>query len=165
MNALQLLTADHAKVKKLFRYFSRTTARAVKTRRRLVDQIATELDVHARIEEEIFYPAVDRVEGLHPLVEESKEEHAEVKKLVAEVQGLSPDAPELRGKMHELQKVVQHHASEEEEGKMFPQLREAMSPGELARLGGEMAARKRALRDGFIPRLTRAIKKTFRKAA
>jgi hemerythrin superfamily protein len=165
MNALQLLKADHAGVKKLFRDFSRTTARAVKTRRRLVDQIVTELDVHARIEEEIFYPAVDRLDGLHELVEESREEHAEVKKLAAEVQGLGPDDRELRGKMRELQKAVLHHASEEEEGKMFPQVREAMSPGELARLGSEMAERKRALLEGIIPRLTRVIKKTIRKAA
>jgi hemerythrin superfamily protein len=64
MRATQLLKADHTKVKKLFRQFGQTTERAVKTRQRLVDRIATELDVHVKIEEEIFYPAVERVESL-----------------------------------------------------------------------------------------------------
>jgi hemerythrin superfamily protein len=165
MKATQLLKTDHTKVKKLFRQFGQTTERAVKTRQRLVDRIATELDVHAKIEEEIFYPAVERVDSLRALVAESKEEHEEVKKLVAEMQGMSPDDEDLEDKVKELRDAVLHHASEEEEGKMFPEVQRAFSPDELERLGEELQERKQALLNGLMGRMTRAVKKGLRKAA
>jgi hemerythrin superfamily protein len=165
MRATQLLKADHAKVKKLFRQFERTTDRAVKTRQRLVDRIATELDVHAKIEEEIFYPAVQRVDALRRLVAESKKEHDEVKELVAELQGMSPDDENVEDKLEELRDAVLHHASEEEEGKMFPRVHKAFDADELEQLGKRLQQRKRALLDGPIGRMTRAVKKGLRKVA
>jgi hemerythrin superfamily protein len=165
MKATQLLKADHTKVKKLFRQFGQTTERAVKTRQRLVDRIATELDVHAKIEEEIFYPAVGRVESLRDLVAESKEEHEKVKALVAELQGMSPDDENFEDKVKELRDAVLHHASEEEEQKMFPGVHQAFSPDELDRLGEELYERKQALLHGVIGRMTRALKKGLRKVA
>jgi hemerythrin superfamily protein len=165
MNATQLLKKDHAAVKKLFHQFGRTGERAVKTRQRLIDRLATELDVHAKIEEQIFYPAVARVESLRHLVTESKKEHDEVKRLVAEIQGMSADADDLDEKVQELRDAVLHHASEEEEGKMFPRVHRAFSADELDRLGAELRKRKQALLHGAMGRITRAVKKGLRKAA
>ena len=149
----------------LFRDFGRTTERARKTRQRLVDRLATELDVHARTEEETFYPAVDRIESLHGLVEESRDEHAKVKALVAEVQGLPPDDAQLETTMKRLRDAVLHHASDEEEKEMFPRVEEAFSREDLDRLGRELQARKPRLLHGVVGRMGRAIEKTVRKAA
>jgi hemerythrin superfamily protein len=165
VNATQLLKTDHAKVKKLFRDFARTTPRAVKTRQRLVDQVATELDVHARIEEEIFYPAVETVQALRVLVEESRKEHQEVKQRVAEIQGMRVDDEALPRRMRELQKAVVHHASDEEEQKMFPQVQAAFSREELDELGRRLQERKQALLTGTVARLARSMKKVFGKVA
>ncbi len=57
MNAIELLKADHDKVRGLFEQLTNTTSRAEKTRMQLLEKIRLELDVHTQIEEEIFYPA------------------------------------------------------------------------------------------------------------
>lgn len=57
MDAIQLLKADHKKVKELLAELAKTTTRAAKTRSELLAQIRVDLEVHTTIEEEIFYPA------------------------------------------------------------------------------------------------------------
>ena len=58
MDAIQLLKADHKKVKELLAELAKTTTRAAKTRSELLAQIRVDLEVHTTIEEEIFYPAL-----------------------------------------------------------------------------------------------------------
>lgn len=54
-DAIALLKEDHRKVEKLFENFEK--ARDGKRKQALVQEICTELCIHAIIEEEIFYPA------------------------------------------------------------------------------------------------------------
>ncbi|CAN5823899.1 hypothetical protein BH20CHL5_BH20CHL5_02980 [soil metagenome] len=58
MDAIELLTDDHAALKKLLEQGDQTTERGVKTRTELLQRIKTELTAHEVIEEEIFYPAL-----------------------------------------------------------------------------------------------------------
>src|SRR4029453_14483433 len=58
-DAVALIKADHRKVEQLFREFEEAGDRAYKTKRQLVEQITRELEVHAAIEEETYYPAVE----------------------------------------------------------------------------------------------------------
>ena len=58
MNAFTLLKADHKKAAGILEKIDETTERAVKTREELFTQLKTELDIHTRIEETIFYPAL-----------------------------------------------------------------------------------------------------------
>jgi hemerythrin superfamily protein len=130
MMATQLLKKDHATVKRLFARF-RQTVRAQKARQGVVDRIATELEVHAQIEEEIFYPAMRAVPKAAPLLREAHEEHEQVKSLVAEMQ--SADAESVAEKVKELRQAVLHHATEEERD-MFP-LAETLGREKLQQLG------------------------------
>ena len=57
MNAIELLKADHARVKALFRQCEGAEAQPAQ-QRELAEQIFTELEVHATLEEELFYPAL-----------------------------------------------------------------------------------------------------------
>ena len=75
MNAIKLLTDDHAKVKKLLTELHATTERGVKTREDLFTRIKTELTVHEIIEEEIFYPALKEHPKAKDIVLEGYEEH------------------------------------------------------------------------------------------
>src|SRR6185369_5241628 len=59
VTATQLLRGDHATVKQLFRRFERAGDRAHETKQKLFEQIKQELELHTKIEEEIFYPAVE----------------------------------------------------------------------------------------------------------
>ena len=63
MNAIELLKEDHKKVRRLLSQLAETTKRAEKTRTELLATIAKEIEVHAKIEEEIFYPAFKEAAG------------------------------------------------------------------------------------------------------
>ena len=63
-DAVALVKADHQKVNKLFKEFEAAGDRAYKTKQRLVEQVTTEVEAHATIEEELSYPAVEELGGL-----------------------------------------------------------------------------------------------------
>ena len=81
MNALELLAEDHQKVKELFEEAENAEG---KEQQKIFAQIKSELEIHARIEETIFYPAVQEHEELKDMVLESLEEHRQVKTLLKE---------------------------------------------------------------------------------
>jgi hemerythrin superfamily protein len=139
MNALDLLSADHKKVKGLFEKAEELEGGKQKV---VFDQIRQELETHTHIEETIFYPAVEKREELKDMVRESLKEHHRVKTLLQEIGKLTPDDEEFGEKLEELMECVQHHAEEEEEGKMFPKLRQVMKAAELEQLGRDLEAAK-----------------------
>jgi hemerythrin superfamily protein len=76
------------------------------------------------------------------MVRESLKEHHRVKTLLQEIGKLTPDDEEFGEKLEELMECVAHHAEEEEEGKMFPKLRQVMKAAELEQLGRDLEAAK-----------------------
>ena len=85
-NAIALLRADHKKVSELFEQYEK--ARSADKKATIVAEICTELTVHAQIEEEIFYPTVKAALKDKELVPEALVEHASLKSLIAEVEGI-----------------------------------------------------------------------------
>lgn len=145
MNALELLKKDHKTVKELFKKAEGNNNE--KQQKQLFEQIKTELETHTHIEETVFYPAVEQIEELKDMVLESLEEHKQVKTLLREMENLSDDSEKFEPKLKVLMENVEHHAVEEEEGKMFPTLRKLMSNEELEQLGQQLeAAKKKELR-------------------
>src|SRR5438105_14760614 len=92
MDAFELLKKDHEKVSGIFEKLEPTTERGVKTREELFTQLKNELDVHARIEETIFYPALRDSNETHDIILDGYEEHKIVKTLVTELDKLPKDA-------------------------------------------------------------------------
>ncbi len=140
MNALELLKQDHQKVKQLLT--SAKEARDKNEQKKLFREIKTELDTHARIEEAIFYPAVQEQEELKGMVLESLEEHRQVKTLLRELSRVTAGSDKFKAKLKVLADNVEHHAEEEEEGKMFPKVRKVFNSSELDELGQELEAAK-----------------------
>ena len=140
MDALELLKEDHQKVKELFE--EAEGAEDEKEKRKLFDEIQTELETHARIEETVFYPAMEKREELKDMVLESIEEHKQVKTLLREIDNLKADSEKFEPKLKVLMENVEHHAEEEEEGKMFPKVRQLFSQQDLESLGQELEAAK-----------------------
>lgn len=82
-DAIALLTSDHREVSELFKQFEELGDRAKAEKKKIVDAVCTALTVHARIEEEIFYPAVRAsVKDADDLVDEAAVEHASAKDLI-----------------------------------------------------------------------------------
>jgi len=150
MNALTLLERDHQEVKKLMGEIEKTTERGIKTREELFNKLVAELTIHEKIEEQIFYPEVkERVNSkqLEELVTESYEEHHFVDILKAEIEDTPFDAEEWSAKFKVMMENIEHHAFEEEEGKMFPKVRKVFSTDELEDMGARMADLKEQLAD------------------
>jgi hemerythrin superfamily protein len=142
MDAIVLLKDDHKTVEKLFKKFEKTGDGSYKTKRKLVDQMITELTAHAYIEEKIFYPAArERVPETTDHVLESIEEHHVVVWMLSELNGMDPQDERFTAKVNVLMENVRHHV-EEEEDEWFPQVRKAMGRKTLQELGERMEAAK-----------------------
>lgn len=139
-DATALLKADHGAVSHLFAEYEKT--QSVAKKKSLVADICTALSVHAQIEEEIFYPAVKAALKDKLLVPEATVEHAGVKALIAELEGVDPDGEMYDAKVKVLSEYVKHHVKEEET-EMFPKAKS--SSLDLAELGARMASRKEEL--------------------
>jgi len=148
-DAVALIKADHRKVEQLFREFEDAGDRAYKTKQQLVEQIIRELEVHATLEEETYYPAVEakaKKDG-RELIAEAVEEHHVVKVLLGELASMDAEDEAFDAKVTVLMENVRHHV-EEEESEMLPQSEELLGKEELERLGAQMAARKQQLGAG-----------------
>ena len=132
-----MLRADHQLVSKLFEEYEGTNSTAKKTQ--IVSRICTELSVHAQLEEEIFYPAVKAALNDKELVPEATVEHATLKDLIAQVEGIEPDGEMFDAKVKVLSEYVKHHVKEEQ-NEMFPKAK--ASKLDLVELGAQMAQRK-----------------------
>jgi hemerythrin superfamily protein len=140
MDALELLKQDHQNVKELFKQGQETDDK--KRQRQIFKAIKSELETHARIEETVFYPAMEEHEELKDMVLESLEEHKQMKTVLRELARLSTSSERFKPKFKVLKDNVEHHAVEEEEGKMFPKIRKLINRNELEELGQELQAAK-----------------------
>ena len=141
-DAIVLLKNDHKEVEKLFKQFEKLGDDAHTTKRKVVDSIISALSVHAAIEEMYFYPAVrEQNPDLEDDVLEGLEEHHIVKWTLDELEGLDPKAERFDAKVTVLIESVRHHV-EEEEGEMFPAVREAMGRKALQDLGATLEQAK-----------------------
>src|SRR3954471_21348384 len=148
MDALTLLQQDHQEVKKLMAEIEKTTERGVKTRQQLFNKLVENLTIHEKIEEQIFYPAVKEratSKQLEELVTESYEEHHFVDVVKAEIENTPFESEEWAAKFKVMMENIEHHAFEEEEGKMFPKVRKIFSKTELEEMGTEMQELKEQL--------------------
>ncbi len=64
MKADQVLIEHHDVLRELLKKLGATTDEQGATRRKLLDELVRELGVHVRIEDELFYPAVQEVTPL-----------------------------------------------------------------------------------------------------
>lgn len=140
MYATSLLKHDHDEFKEMFESFE--SAESPTEKRQILDQIISELEKHTRIEEEIFYPAVQaEVRTLEALVREGVEEHHVVDQIMDELKTMAPDDPQFEAKVTVLKENVEHHV-EEEEQEMFPQVEATLAVDRLSELGAAMAEAK-----------------------
>ena len=150
-DALQLLRDDHKRVKDLFKQFEDADDRRAKGA--IVDKALTELEIHAEIEEEIFYPVVRRdADAEEDMMDEADEEHHVVKILIAELRKMKPTASHYDAKFTVLAENVKHHI-DEEESEMLPKAAE-LGAERMGALGAQMEQRKLQLMKAGTRRTT-----------
>lgn len=131
-DVLELLASQHHEVDDLLEKLEQGSG----DRQALFMELADKLAAHAAAEEKVFYPSV-MTEQTSELLHESVEEHLAVKRILADLITMDMDDEEFDAKLAVLKEQVSHHAHEEEEGKLFPKLRAALSPDDLAAIGNE----------------------------
>ena len=106
-------------------------------------RIKEELDLHAHVEEQIFYPHLleHGDKELKKMVREGLEEHKQVKMFLADLAGMRGDSPTFKAKLQVLIEDVEHHV-EEEEDEMFPMVRDQIPEEMRVRLGSLIEAEK-----------------------
>ena len=160
-NAITMLKADHATVKRLLRELDATGDRAVKERERLVNEIEREIKMHSQIEEEVFYPAFKVVaEGsdAEGMFYEATEEHHVVDMILPALKVANPKSPEFAAKAKVLKDLIEHHIKEEER-EMFVKARQLFDDEQLRALGDLMQARKDSAKAMWENPLLRPMKK------
>lgn len=146
-DAIGLLKADHAAVKTLFAQEEKLSKRDGEKKVDVFNEINAALEVHATIEEEIFYPAVKKARSEHVKdeVREGYEEHKQIKTLLGEIAGITPADESYDMKIKVLKEDVEHHVKDEE-GEMFPDAKTFLSERRLVELGAELETRKQQLK-------------------
>ncbi len=111
----------------------------------IAEQVFPELELHAQLEESVFYPAYEAMTGKKgtQLVADSRLAHAHVRELMSELQGIDLDEAAFEVKFHELMGIVREHVAEEENA-MFPEA-EQMLADQLEDLMDHMVELKQQL--------------------
>ena len=109
-SATNLIRTDHSKVLTAFHRYKSNTA--PETKRALVALISTALEVHAQLEEEIFYPALRELDPT--LVEKNVPEHDRMRQLIGSLRNMEPGNPNYDRTFMDLMRAVIHHVADEE---------------------------------------------------
>ena len=138
-NALDLLREDHRKVQELFEQFEQADTRS---KQRIVEEALTELEIHAKLEEGLIYPAIREETNAEELMDMALEEHHVATTLIKELKKMKPKDERFEAKFKVLAESVKHHI-EEEENEIFPQAEE--TDLDFSELGMEAMERKEKL--------------------
>jgi iron-sulfur cluster repair protein YtfE (RIC family) len=152
MKATELLKHDHDAVKQLFAECE--SSESAEDKLDVFEEIREQLLIHARIEEEIFYPAVKKTNsgGAKSEIDEALREHQQVKTMLEKLDAMAAEADaEFAETLRTLSKNVQHHV-QEEESEIFASARQ-LGEERLEELGERLRERKEQLMEtGLDPK-------------
>ena len=152
-DVIEVLTQDHREVEEMFVKLEAmqpaTTPAQRKRRKDLVDQVTIELIRHAVAEEAEVYPAVqDKLTKKE--AERARKEHAEAEETMKRLERLEPEDSGFEAELATLMREIREHVAEEE-GEMFPRMREVFTQDELDKLGLPGQGRQDARSDPAAP--------------
>ncbi|KQW66993.1 hemerythrin [Phenylobacterium sp. Root77] len=146
--AIRLLKADHREVETWFDEYEQLEEDSEKLE--LFNKIALALKVHTQIEEEIFYPE-ERGDVEEDMLDEAFVEHDGAKKLIAEIEAMSPGDEYYDAKVKVLGEYIKHHVKEEEQpGGIFAQAKKGDE--DLEAMGERLQVRKDELMAQLTPK-------------
>ena len=140
MDATQFLKREHNAIKRLLVDLRRTGPRAYRKRRELLERIAADLEVHARLEDELLYPAVAALPDARHIVAEARADHEAIRDVLTEIDALDPADAAFAEKTEEFREIVLGHIADEEDD-VF-RLAQQLGVERLAQIGNELDARR-----------------------
>jgi hemerythrin superfamily protein len=137
-----MIRFDHSHVMLTFHQYKTATRPTVK--KALAETICTALEIHATLEEEIFYPAIRALNPDEAVIQKSVPEHDEMRRLIVELRITDPKEVRHDEVMHELMRDVIHHVADEE-AVLLPEAENMIPADRLSELGADMTRRRLAL--------------------
>jgi len=134
-----MIRFDHSHVMVTFHQYSKDKSPTVK--KALADTICDGLEIHATLEEEIFYPVMRQHDAKEPFIHEAEPEHDEMRRLIAELRRTSGADPRHDDLVMELMRDVMHHVADEET-KLLPDAEAILGKQRLSELGAAMTRRR-----------------------
>jgi hemerythrin superfamily protein len=134
----RMIRLDHSHVLAAFRRFRSNMSETRK--QALVENVCLALEVHAQLEEEIFYPAIGRIAAARDTLEKSVPEHEEMRSQIRSLRATGFLDPEYDERFKKLVRTVLHHVADEET--VLLPLAEELMPDELGHLGRLMTRRR-----------------------
>jgi hemerythrin superfamily protein len=159
-----MIRMDHSHVIALLHRYKANTP--VSKKRALVANACLALEVHAQLEDEIFYPALREVIPGDDVLDKSESEHNDMRRLIGELRqrgnGHVGDS-EYDDKFYELMRIVIHHVADEET-RLLPAA-ERMLDDRLVDMGIEMTRRRVELLKPHAGELAATTARSFPAAA
>lgn len=132
-----MIRMDHTHVLTTFHQFHADTAPRVK--KGLADTVCVALEIHAQLEEEIFYPAMRAIAD-SDFMRKSVPEHDEMRRLITQLRNLAPEEASFDETFYKLMNTVMHHVADEET--LLLPTAERVLADRLGELGAQMTKRR-----------------------
>lgn len=137
-----MIRFDHSHV--LLTFHQYTTSKKPAVKKALADTICSALEIHATLEEEIFYPQIRQLNPALPVLQKSVPEHQEMRRLIGELRACDPASARHDALLLELMRDVLHHVADEETV-LLPEAETTLGSDRLSELGVKMSKRRMAL--------------------
>lgn len=151
-----LIRLDHTHVLSAFHQYEIGSSPRVK--KGLVDNVCLAIEIHAQLEEEIFYPAL-RVVADNEMLRKSTPEHDEMRGLISRLRNMPVNDPAFDDTFFELMRHVMHHVADEET--MLLPAAERLIPDQLHELGAQMNRRRLELAGPRAPELASSMARSL----
>jgi hypothetical protein len=132
-----MIRVDHNHVLTAIRQYE--TASSARVRKGLADNVCLALEIHAQLEEEIFYPQLRQVSDTEQL-RKAAPEHNEMRELIARLRALNPSDAAFDDTFFALARVVMHHIADEET--LLLPMAERVLADRLGEMGAQMTRRR-----------------------
>jgi hemerythrin superfamily protein len=144
MNIYNYLKKDHQHVSNLFKEILATKNQ--RERESILEDIMTELTLHAESEAKTFYAALEKYEETKELLEHARKEHKEIKEFIKTIKDIPVKDDLWLEQIGEFKHSVSHHV-EEEEGEIFSRAKKVLSTEEANQLTIDMENKKKELKE------------------
>jgi hemerythrin superfamily protein len=134
----KMIRTDHSHVMVLSHKYTANTS--PQRKKAIVSSICLALEIHAQLEEEIFYPALREVDPNNDVLAKAQPEHDAMRRLIEELRQLDPNDPRHDKTFHQLMRDVMHHVADEE-AELLPRA-EHLLAARLNDLGARMTRRR-----------------------
>ena len=142
MKATEVLRNAHELFRRLFAEHGGSSP---DKKREIFRALKKEIEIHARIEEELFYPAVVKLRSgeARAIVRDGLEEHQALEGLLAEIDQMDAKDQRYDERIAALRDSVERHLRDED--RIFTQALSHLSEARLEKIGSDMQARKEKL--------------------